>query len=43
MTWQESLAPMHRVDIFESDTGRWVESRKLTGNSFDIGRLDNGS
>jgi hypothetical protein len=43
MTWQESRAPMHRVDIFESDTGRWVESRKLTGSSFDIGRLDNGS
>lgn len=43
MTWQQSRAPMHRVDIFESDTGRWVESRKLTGNSFDIGRLDNGS
>ncbi|HCA12836.1 MAG TPA: peptidoglycan-binding protein LysM, partial [Marinobacter adhaerens] len=43
MTWQESRAPMHRVDIFESDTGRWVESRKLTGNSFDIGQLDNGS
>ncbi len=43
MTWQESRAPLHRVDIFEADSGRWVESRKITGNSFDIGRLDNGS
>ncbi|WP_417565560.1 FecR domain-containing protein [Marinobacter sp.] len=43
MTWQESLAPLHRVDIFEADSGRWVESRKVTGKSFDIGRLDNGS
>jgi hypothetical protein len=43
MTWQDSRAPMHRVDIFEADSGRWVESRKMTGNSFDIGRLDNGS
>ena len=43
MTWQENRAAAHRVDIFETDTGRWVESRKLTGNSFDIGRLDNGN
>lgn len=43
MTWQESLAPMYRVDIFEADSGRWVESRRVTGNSFDIGLLDNGS
>ncbi len=43
MTWQESRAPMHRVDIFETDSGRWVESREITGNNFDIGRLDNGN
>ncbi|MAZ06241.1 MAG: peptidoglycan-binding protein LysM [Halomonas sp.] len=43
MTWQESRAPLYRVDIFEADSGRWVESREITGNSFDISRLDNGS
>ena len=43
MTWQASRAPMHRVDIFEADSGRWVESRQITGNRFEIGRLDNGS
>ncbi len=43
MTWQESRAPLYRVDIFDADSGRWVESREITGNSFDISRLDNGS
>ncbi|WP_373001660.1 FecR domain-containing protein [Marinobacter sp.] len=43
MTWQEDPAPRHRVDIFETDSGRWVESREISGNSFDIGQLDNGS
>jgi len=43
MTWQASRAPMHRVDIFEADSGRWVQSRQITGNSFEIGQLDNGS
>lgn len=42
MTWRESRAPMHRLDIFEADSGRWLESHELTGTGFDIGRLDNG-
>ncbi|MEC7377442.1 MAG: FecR domain-containing protein, partial [Pseudomonadota bacterium] len=43
MTWQDSRAPRHRIDIFETESGRWVESRTTSGNSFDIGLLDNGS
>ncbi|MBU2954435.1 FecR family protein [Marinobacter sp. F3R08] len=43
ITWQDSRAPLHRLDIFESETGRWMESRKLTGNRYDINRLDNGN
>lgn len=42
MTWQDSRAPRHRIDIFETESGRWVESRTTTANSFDIGLLDNG-
>lgn len=42
MTWQDSRAPRHRIDIFETETGRWVESRTTAANSFDIGLLDNG-
>lgn len=42
MTWQDSRAPRHRIDIFETESGRWVESRTTAENSFDIGLLDNG-
>lgn len=42
LTWAPSRAPMHQLDIFESGTGRWVESRAVTGNDYDISLLDNG-
>lgn len=42
LSWQDSRAPRHRVDIFESGTGRWIESRTTAGNSFEFGLLDNG-
>ncbi|MCM0612579.1 FecR domain-containing protein [Marinobacter sediminum] len=42
LTWTPSPAQMHRLDIFEMESGRWVESRKIKGNSFDISMLDNG-
>lgn len=42
LTWADSQAPQHRLDIFEADSGRWVESRKLEGNEFNISLLDNG-
>ncbi|PCM43371.1 FecR domain-containing protein [Marinobacter sp. ANT_B65] len=43
MTWQKSPATNYRLDIFETDSGLWVESRKISGNSFAINRLDNGA
>lgn len=42
MTWQQSTATDYRLDIFETDSGRWVESREVKGSRFDISRLDNG-
>lgn len=42
LRWANSPAPAHQLDIFEADTGRWVESRKLDGNDFDVSLLDNG-
>lgn len=42
LRWADSLAARHQLDIFEADTGRWVESRELDGNDFDVGLLDNG-
>lgn len=42
MTWKQSPAANYRLDIFETDSGRWVESREVSGRRFDISRLDNG-
>ncbi|MBW7472436.1 FecR family protein [Marinobacter sp. F4218] len=42
VSWAPSQAPRHRLDIFESDSGRWVESRKLDGSEFKLSMLDNG-
>lgn len=42
LSWQAGPAPMHRVDIFEKESGHWVQSREVTGNQFSIGQLDNG-
>lgn len=42
LRWKQSPSPEYRLDIFETESGRWVESRKLRGNTFDISLLDNG-
>ncbi|MDN6320573.1 MAG: FecR domain-containing protein [Marinobacter sp.] len=42
MTWKQGPATNYRLDIFETQSGRWVESRDINGNRFDISRLDNG-
>ena len=42
LSWQPGPTPMHRVDIFEKESGDWVQSREVTGNRFTIGQLDNG-
>ena len=42
LSWKPSRASAHRVDIFDSETGRWVNNSKVSGNDFDINLLDNG-
>ncbi|MGO1461799.1 MAG: FecR domain-containing protein [Marinobacter sp.] len=42
MTWEKGPATHYRLDVFETESGRWIESRKINGNQFDISRLDNG-
>ncbi|EAZ99971.1 protein containing LysM domain [Marinobacter sp. ELB17] len=41
LQWQ-SLAKTHKLDIFDTGSGRWVDSRTLAGDRFDISRLNNG-
>ena len=42
MTWKREPATNYRLDIFETESGRWVESREINDSRFDISRLDNG-
>ncbi|PXX89106.1 peptidoglycan-binding protein LysM [Marinobacter vulgaris] len=42
LSWQPSGAEVHRVDIFDAESGRWMESSRVGGDSFDIDLLDNG-
>ncbi|MEP5174266.1 FecR family protein [Marinobacter alexandrii] len=42
LKWAPSPAAQHQLNIFESGSGRWVESRKIDGSRFDISLLDNG-
>ncbi|MBJ6138854.1 FecR domain-containing protein [Marinobacter litoralis] len=42
LTWLPSPASAHRIDIFETASGGWVQSRSVTGNQFPIDQLDNG-
>ncbi|MEH6354937.1 MAG: FecR domain-containing protein [Marinobacter sp.] len=41
LQWQ-SPANTHKLDIFDTGSGRWVDSRTLAGNRFDISQLNNG-
>lgn len=43
LSWQASAAPSHRLDIFDAETGRWVENRRVQGNQYSLSLLDNGS
>ncbi|MEQ9546390.1 MAG: FecR domain-containing protein [Marinobacter sp.] len=43
MSWQPSDASGHRIDIFEADSGRWVESRSVNGTQYNLSLLDNGT
>lgn len=43
LSWQPSGAMGHRLDIFEAESGRWVESRKVSGTRYSLSQLDNGN
>ncbi|MCL7943929.1 FecR domain-containing protein [Marinobacter sp. ATCH36] len=43
LSWQPSGASAHRVDIFDADSGRWMDSRRVEGGRFNIDLLDNGN
>lgn len=42
LSWQPNGASAHRVDIFDAETGRWMDSSRVSGDSFNIDLLDNG-
>jgi len=42
LSWTPNGANTHRVDIFDADSGRWINSSKVSGSDFDINLLDNG-
>lgn len=42
VTWQVGNYQQYRLDIFDEDTGTWVQSHNLNSDHFNINRLDNG-
>ncbi|MEP3823880.1 MAG: FecR domain-containing protein [Marinobacter sp.] len=42
LSWHPSAASAHRIDIFETSSGGWVQSRSVTSNQFPLDQLDNG-
>jgi len=42
LSWTPNGANSHRVDIFDAESGRWVNSSEVSDNDFDINLLDNG-
>lgn len=42
LSWVDNGAPQHRVDIFETDSGRWIRSDAVSGTHYALNYLDNG-
>lgn len=42
LTWQSDWPSRYRLDIFNQETGSWIQSREVSGNRYDISKLDNG-
>ncbi|MFN2360759.1 MAG: FecR domain-containing protein [Marinobacter sp.] len=42
LSWQSDGASSHRVDIFDAESGRWMDSSRVNSDSFNIDLLDNG-
>lgn len=42
LSWQPNPADRHQLDIFAKDSGQWLLSETVAGNSFSMQSLDNG-
>ncbi|RMJ03834.1 FecR protein [Marinobacter litoralis] len=42
LSWKTTPASAHRIDIFETSSGGWVQSRSVSSSQFPIDQLDNG-
>lgn len=42
LSWDPNGASRYRVNVFEADTGRWLQSAILEDTNYDLDLLDNG-
>lgn len=42
MSWQPNGAARYQVNVFEADTGRWLQNATLEGTRYSLDLLDNG-
>jgi hypothetical protein len=42
MSWEPNGAPRYRVNVFDADSGRWLQSSTLASTRYDLDLLDNG-
>jgi hypothetical protein len=43
LSWKPNGASRYRVNIFEADTGRWLQSATVENTEYRLDRLDNGA
>jgi len=42
LSWQPNGAPSYRVNVFDADSGEWLQSETQQQTTFDLALLDNG-
>lgn len=42
LSWEPNGAPRYRINIFEADTGRWIQSSTQDATDYKLDLLDNG-
>ncbi|MDI9245115.1 FecR domain-containing protein [Marinobacter sp. CHS3-4] len=42
LSWEPNGAPEYRVNVYEAESGKWLQSKTQQGTKFDIELLDNG-
>ncbi|HET8850313.1 MAG TPA: FecR domain-containing protein, partial [Marinobacter sp.] len=42
LSWAAEKGRQYRVDLFDEETGAWVQNHEVSGSGFDISHLDNG-